>query len=84
MAPHFGTYYWSKNTIQGCKNTIQGCQNTVQGCKLAFGTPFLATFLGVAHMHHFKVFGCITTQALIIAEIIENVIIRTYKIEVKK
>ena len=41
MAPHFGTYHWSKNTVQGC-------QNIVQGCKMVFGTPFLATPLGVA------------------------------------
>ena len=41
MTPHFGTYHWRKNTVQGC-------QNTVQGCKIAFGTPFLATPIGVA------------------------------------
>ena len=33
-------------------------------------------------MHYFKVFGCISTQALIIAEITEKIIISTYKIEV--
>ena len=33
-------------------------------------------------MHNFKVFRCITAQALIIAEITEKAIIRTYKIEV--
>ena len=22
MAPHFGTYHWSKNTGQGCQNTV--------------------------------------------------------------
>ena len=41
MAPHFDTYYWSKNTVQGC-------QNTVKGCKMTFGIPFLATSIGVA------------------------------------
>ena len=42
-----------------------------------FGCIFLKAFI-----HHFKVFGCITTQTLIIAEIIEKTIIYTYKIEV--
>ena len=42
-----------------------------------FGCIFLKAF-----MHHFKVFECITTQTLIMAEITEKVIIRTYKIEV--
>ena len=41
---------------------------------------FGCIFLNVP-MHHFKVFGCITTQTLIIAEITEKAIIRTYKIE---
>ena len=35
-----------------------------------------------ALMHYFKVFGCITTQALIITEITENTIINNNKIEV--
>ena len=35
-----------------------------------------------ALIHYFKVFGCITTQTLIIAEIIERTIIDTYTIEV--
>ena len=43
MAPHFGTYHWNKNTVQGC-------QNTVQDCKMAFGTPYLVTSIGVALM----------------------------------
>ena len=33
-------------------------------------------------MSYFKVFGCITTQALITVEITEKTIINTYKIEV--
>ena len=41
MAPHFDTYYLSKNIV--C-----GCQNTVQSCKIAFGISFLATPIGVA------------------------------------
>ena len=41
MTPYFGTYHWSKNIVHGC-------QNTVQGCKMAFGTPFLETPIGVA------------------------------------
>ena len=41
MAPHFGTYHWSKKNFQGC-------QNTVQGYKIAFDTLFLATCIGVA------------------------------------
>ena len=35
-----------------------------------------------AFMHHFKVFGCITAQSLIIAEITKKTIISTYKIKV--
>ena len=41
MTPHFGTDHWSQNTIQMC-------QNTVQSCKIAFGTLFLTTPIGVA------------------------------------
>ena len=41
MAPHFGTYHWSKKMLRGTKNTVQGA-------KMAFGTPFLATCIGVA------------------------------------
>ena len=37
MAPYFGTYHLSKNS-----------QNTIQECKMAFGTPFLVTPIGVA------------------------------------
>ena len=40
------------------------------------------TCLGKSVIHHFKVFGCITTQALIIVENTEKTIINTYKIEV--
>ena len=36
----------------------------------------------IKHMHYFKVFGCIIMQSLITTEIIENIIINTYKIEV--
>ena len=35
-----------------------------------------------AFIHYFKVFGCITTQTLIINKFTENTIISTYKIEV--
>ena len=41
MAPHFGTYHWSKNTVQRY-------QNTVQNYKITFDTPFLTTPIGVA------------------------------------
>ena len=41
MAPHFGTYHWSKKMLRSAKNTIQGA-------KMAFGTPFLAPCIGVA------------------------------------
>ena len=41
MAPHFGTYHWSKKMLKGAKNTVQDA-------KIAFGIPFLATPFGVA------------------------------------
>ena len=32
---------------------LRGAKNTVQGCKMAFGTPFLATCIGVALIFDF-------------------------------
>ena len=42
----------------------------------------LDAYFEKALLHYFKVFGCVTTQALITIEIIKNAIINTYKIEV--
>ena len=41
MISYFGTYHWSKNTVQGC-------QNTIQGYKIVFDTLFLITPIGIA------------------------------------
>ena len=78
MASHFDTYHWSKNTVHGC-------QNTIQGCKMTFGTPFLATPIGVALMEDLaKRFATFLSSYVILFSLTSVVIVYLRKKEGKQ
>ena len=51
---------------------LRGAKNTVQGTKMAFGTPFLATCIGVALRHVLQTQDSEILQSAISAEYMQS------------